>query len=204
MTTSMETTEAQFVVMLMDRLHEVEASNLRLQRSVGVMLDRESQRLPLFIDLSGQEDGEHGAPAFTFSDGWTLFWDMETGLCEMSADCTYGELTRPLDEAHRQAIFFVGPLRIRFTPAGQEPAHVVEMGSQDTELRLQVLVDAVRAWGLQQCPAQASDVLNLSVVSDLSDWPQGTNGQMYLMQWFCGLAYDAQSSMWQLNFTFAH
>ena len=198
MTTFMETTEAQFVVMLMDRLHDVEASNLRLQRSVGVMLDRESQRPPLFIDLTGQEDGERGAPSFTFSDGWTLFWDMETGP-EMSADCTFGELTRPLDEAHSQAIFFVGPLRIRFTPAGQVPAHVVELGSQDTELRLQVLVDAVRAWGLQECPAQASDVL----VHDLSDWPQGTNGNMYVMQWFCGLAYDAQSSMWQLNFTFA-
>ena len=199
MTTSMETTQAQFVAMLMARLQEVEASNLRLQRLVGVMLDRESQRPPLFIDLSGQEDGERGAPLFTFSDGWSLFWDMETGQCEMSADCTVGQHLRPLDEAHSQAIVFAGPLRIRFTPAGEQPAHVAEMGSQDTELRLQVLVDAVRAWGLQQCPAQASDVL----IQDLSGWPQGTNGQMYGMQWFCGLAYDAQSSMWQLNFTFA-
>ena len=109
MTAFMETSEAQVVVRLMDRLHEAEASNLRLQQQVDALLGREGRRPPLFIDLSGQKDADHGAPAFTFSDGWTLFWEMETGQCEMSAECTYGEPARPLDEAQSQAVVFVGP-----------------------------------------------------------------------------------------------
>ena len=122
MTDFMETSEAQVVVKLMDRLHRVEASNLRLQQQVDALFGREGGRPPLFIDLSGQKDGDHGAPAFTFSDGWTLFWEMETRQCKMSADCTYGEPARPLDESHSQATVFVGPLRIRFTPPGEDPS----------------------------------------------------------------------------------
>ena len=201
MTAFMETSEAQVVVKLMDRLHEAEASNLRMQQQVDALLGREGRRPPLFIDLSGLKDIDHGPPAFTFSDGWILFWEMETGQCSMSARCTYGEPARPLDEAHSRAVVSVGPLRVRFTPPNEDPKHVVEFGSQATELCLKDLVDAVYTWGLQPCPAGATDMVT-NAFGDGMEWPRGSNGEHYAMQWFCGLFYDVSSSLWQLNYTY--
>ena len=102
-----------------------------------------------------------------------------------------------------EQLCFVGPLRIRFTPPGEDPEHVVELGSQATELCLKDLVDAVYAWGLQPCPAGAPDMMTESLETGM-EWPGGSNGEYHGMQWFCGLAYDDQSSLWQLNYTFVH
>jgi hypothetical protein len=98
---SLETTEASFVTIIMDRLHALEADNDRLKQEVQLLRTDLDTRAPpvTLLALSGFKD---------FSDGWSLSWKIleEPGMISDRTLQQFPQVAVPLDDAHWNAIAF--------------------------------------------------------------------------------------------------
>ena len=123
----METVEAGFVTMLMERLHKLECQ-LQDQTALRTEIQELRSRVrALELPLSATED------LLTFSDGLRLY-PMESGtwMLQRQDPGRRQDLLLPLDKLHADVVVFTGPCTIRFVRGIGHEVRVGEQGEQVT------------------------------------------------------------------------
>ena len=157
----MESTEARFVAMIIDRLHAVETENDRLKRLLEELNTRLEARCPA-IYLTPH------TKYTSFNDGWSFFWDLSkrpTMVDERDdKDDLEDEDFLPLDDAHWDAVVFPSETWIQLgewpdVPFSKKRFRVGRAGEPVTvrtmvdEINAQILAlgDAVRCESCGDC-----------------------------------------------------
>lgn len=140
----MESPQAEFVDMVMSRLHAVELQNQRLAEENADMKDRLHQ-LQLGLCLKGDLQ--------TFTDGMILRFGFGVGEIKILAPwCRTGDSrpALPLDPVHANATAFEGKCHFDFYFSLQKDCSCgrpfLSMGETNQITTVQEFVDAVEAW----------------------------------------------------------
>ncbi len=132
---NMETTEAGFVTMVMDRLHALEEQNIELQKKNGEMSDLVSAMarcLYLKDDLRTFNDGTMLSPAF--GEGETEVWLNETQSLDLRSEV--------LDLLHANATAFYGQVDFGFE---ERPQRLV-IGEPDKRTTVKEFTQGIDGW----------------------------------------------------------
>jgi hypothetical protein len=133
---SLETTEASFITMIMDRLHSLEADNDRLKRKVELLESNLDLRSPPITLLSHTAFND-------FSDGWGLSWEIlkePTMINErIEGDNTGDADLVPLDDAHWNAVAF--PCSTTIIIENDDEMHTFRIGKIGYPVTVRTLVE---------------------------------------------------------------